>query len=76
MSLQCKTINLLIFNARWLIMFTSLQHSIYVEKLPISYLNHRLTSVLPVPEGEYCVRTTYLNSGIQRAMTRVYVSIS
>ncbi|XP_016974689.1 uncharacterized protein LOC108041307 [Drosophila rhopaloa] len=34
-------------------------HDIYVEKVPISYLNHQVTVVLPVPEGDYCLHAVY-----------------
>ncbi|KAH8258153.1 hypothetical protein KR038_007026 [Drosophila bunnanda] len=51
-------------------------HDIYVEKLPISYLNHRLTNVLPVPEGKYCVHSVYFSSGKPVFDLKVYVDIS
>ncbi|KAH8254401.1 hypothetical protein KR032_009872, partial [Drosophila birchii] len=51
-------------------------HDIYVEKLPISYMNNRLTNVLPVPEGQYCVHTIYLIRGIPRFDLKVYATLS
>ncbi|XP_070851348.1 uncharacterized protein [Drosophila suzukii] len=51
-------------------------HDVYVEKLPISYLDHRVTVVLPVPEGYYCIHSTF--STEKRAVfdLKVYFQIS
>ncbi|KAH8309124.1 hypothetical protein KR059_005920, partial [Drosophila kikkawai] len=51
-------------------------HDVYLEKLPISYMNHRLTNVLPVPEGQYCAHSIYLIQGIPRLELKVYFMIS
>ncbi|KAH8401586.1 hypothetical protein KR009_006727, partial [Drosophila setifemur] len=53
----------------------TLQHDVYVNKLPISYLDYRLTYVLPFPEGVYCVHSIYSSKGVARMDLKVYVNI-
>ncbi|KAH8285370.1 hypothetical protein KR054_008225, partial [Drosophila jambulina] len=51
-------------------------HDIHVDKLPINYLNHKLSNVLPVPDGYYCVHSTYSTHNKPVFDLKVYVIIS
>ncbi|KAH8337992.1 hypothetical protein KR067_013620, partial [Drosophila pandora] len=52
------------------------QHDVFVNKLPISHLDHMLSNVLPFPEGVYCVHSVYFSHGIPRMDLKVYVNIN
>ncbi|XP_050319875.1 uncharacterized protein LOC126752893 [Bactrocera neohumeralis] len=47
-----------------------------VEKLPISYVNHVATQVLPLPTGEYTFHTDWYFYGIKVAIVKVFFQIS
>ncbi|XP_033246362.1 uncharacterized protein LOC108158670 [Drosophila miranda] len=51
-------------------------HDLFVEKLPISFMDEQLTKVLPFPEGDYCLKNVYSHRGKPRAEVSVYASIS
>ncbi|XP_032306914.1 uncharacterized protein LOC26514098 [Drosophila ananassae] len=51
-------------------------HDVFVNKLPISHLDHMLSNVLPFPEGVYCVHSVYFSHGIPRMDLKVYVNIN
>ncbi|XP_070141541.1 uncharacterized protein [Drosophila kikkawai] len=46
------------------------------EKLPIDFLNHRFTDVLPFPEGDYLVETNWIAYDITRAVVKFYGTLS
>ncbi|SPP74419.1 Hypothetical predicted protein [Drosophila guanche] len=50
-------------------------HDVFVEKLPISFMNEKFTRVLPFPEGEYCVKNKFSYRGTPRAEIAVYARI-
>nr|XP_036675508.1 uncharacterized protein LOC118878125 isoform X1 [Drosophila suzukii] len=51
-------------------------HDIIVDKLSATFLNHKLTKVLPVPEGQYLMETHWYAYDILRASVKFYVLIS
>ncbi|XP_023032268.1 uncharacterized protein LOC111518785 [Drosophila willistoni] len=51
-------------------------HDLLVDKVSIGLLNHQLTEVLPVPEGDYAVYTSWYAYGKNRADVRAYGTIS
>ncbi|KAH8325506.1 hypothetical protein KR067_000272, partial [Drosophila pandora] len=51
-------------------------HDIIVDKLDINAANFQVTKVLPVPEGDYLVETHWIAYDIDRAIVKVYCSIS
>ncbi|XP_039149212.2 uncharacterized protein LOC6736799, partial [Drosophila simulans] len=46
-----------------------------VEKLPISYINKQVTSVLPVPSGDYLFSSHWYFYDIKRITINVYLTI-
>ncbi|KQS70430.1 uncharacterized protein Dere_GG26865 [Drosophila erecta] len=50
-------------------------HDIIVEKLPINFVNHQVSVVLPVPEGEYLVHSVYTIRGKPRLEIKVFCRI-
>ncbi|XP_043948002.1 uncharacterized protein LOC122818176 [Drosophila biarmipes] len=51
-------------------------HDVYVDKLPISYLDHRVTVLLPVPEGDYCIHSIFSIGRKDKFDLKVYCQIS
>ncbi|EDX15081.1 GD16676 [Drosophila simulans] len=51
-------------------------HDLLIEKLPIHFVNHQVTNVLPVPEGDYLYETNWMAYDIRRAVIKVYGTIS
>ncbi|KPU72867.1 uncharacterized protein Dana_GF23296 [Drosophila ananassae] len=51
-------------------------HDIIVDKLDINAANLQVTKVLPVPEGDYLVETHWIAYDIDRAIVKVYCSVS
>ncbi|KRF98422.1 uncharacterized protein Dwil_GK19061 [Drosophila willistoni] len=47
-----------------------------LEKLTTEFLNYQLVTVLPVPEGQYALFTSWYAYGIKRAEVQFYVKIS
>ncbi|EDW42857.1 GM26239 [Drosophila sechellia] len=52
------------------------KHDMIVEKIPIDFVNHRVTKVLPFPEGDYLLETHWIAYDIDRAMVKIYYTIS
>ncbi|KAH8396877.1 hypothetical protein KR215_005937, partial [Drosophila sulfurigaster] len=46
-----------------------------VEKVPISYLNHKLTKVLPIPSGDYKIVSHWLMDNFRAMDVNVYFRI-
>ncbi|KAH8307580.1 hypothetical protein KR044_003806, partial [Drosophila immigrans] len=46
-----------------------------LDKLPISFLNYKLTEILPFPEGEYRVSSSLRVNGLKRAHVNIYFKI-
>ncbi|XP_033246010.1 uncharacterized protein LOC117187438 [Drosophila miranda] len=53
-----------------------LNHDIIMEKLPIDFVNHRMTEILPFPEGQYFVEVRWIRSGTYLAFGRLYATLS
>ncbi|KAH8408935.1 hypothetical protein KR009_004069, partial [Drosophila setifemur] len=51
-------------------------HDLMVEKLPVSFVNNRVTKILPFPEGDYLLETHWMAYDINRAIVKVYATIS
>ncbi|XP_044251567.1 uncharacterized protein [Drosophila takahashii] len=51
-------------------------HDLIIDKVPIDFVNHRVTKVLPVPEGDYLYETNWIAYDIKRAVVKVYGTIS
>ncbi|XP_043645274.1 uncharacterized protein LOC122614708 [Drosophila teissieri] len=51
-------------------------HDIVMEKLSTEYLNHQITKILPFPEGKYMVQMNWIAYDINRAITRLYFTLS
>ncbi|XP_070074004.1 uncharacterized protein [Drosophila takahashii] len=51
-------------------------HDLIVEKVPIDFVNHQVTKVLPFPEGDYLLETHWIAYDIDRAVVKVYGTIS
>ncbi|KAH8384258.1 hypothetical protein KR200_010482, partial [Drosophila serrata] len=51
-------------------------HDLIVDKVPISFMDYRLTHVLPVPTGNYLVKSNWMAYGINRAKMNLYFTLS
>ncbi|KAH8332719.1 hypothetical protein KR074_009534, partial [Drosophila pseudoananassae] len=51
-------------------------HDIIVDKVDINVVNHHVTKVLPVPEGDYLFETRWFAYDILRAIVKIYSTIS
>ncbi|KAH8237192.1 hypothetical protein KR038_006257, partial [Drosophila bunnanda] len=51
-------------------------HDIVVEKLSTAFMNHRLTNILPFPEGDFMIQTHWILTGIAKARTSFYFSLT
>ncbi|EDV52997.2 uncharacterized protein LOC6554922 [Drosophila erecta] len=51
-------------------------HDLIVEKLDIRFVNHQVTKVLPFPEGAYLLETHWIAYDIDRAVVKVYGTLS
>ncbi|KAH8390185.1 hypothetical protein KR200_009262, partial [Drosophila serrata] len=49
-------------------------HNVYIE-LPITYVNHILDTVLPVPEGNYLIQSVYYTNGMKLLELKSYMNI-
>ncbi|KAH8307586.1 hypothetical protein KR044_003804, partial [Drosophila immigrans] len=49
--------------------------SLIVDKLPISYLNYKLTKILPFPEGDYRITSNVIVTGVLRFYINIYFKI-
>ncbi|XP_017078310.1 uncharacterized protein LOC108112677 [Drosophila eugracilis] len=51
-------------------------HDIVVDKVSTELFNHRLTKILPFPEGEYMVQMNWHAYGINRGIFKIYFALS
>ncbi|XP_017065638.2 uncharacterized protein LOC108104205 [Drosophila eugracilis] len=51
-------------------------HDLILDKLDINFVNHQLTKVLPFPEGDYLLETHWIAYEINRAVVKVYGTLS
>ncbi|KRJ99366.1 uncharacterized protein LOC26534723 [Drosophila yakuba] len=51
-------------------------HDILLEKLSTEKFNHYVTKILPFPEGVYMVKMNWIAYGINRAIVRLYLTIT
>ncbi|XP_043068155.1 uncharacterized protein [Drosophila bipectinata] len=51
-------------------------HDIIVDKVDTNLANYQVTKVLPVPEGDYLVETHWMAYDIDRAIVKIYCSVS
>ncbi|EDW53587.1 uncharacterized protein LOC6612936 [Drosophila sechellia] len=62
--------------------YSNMNHScpyssdLILERLPIGFLNHRVTEILPIPEGNYLFEFHFIHRKSIFATTRVYFAIS
>ncbi|KAH8267492.1 hypothetical protein KR018_008081 [Drosophila ironensis] len=50
-------------------------HGILIEKLPIEYVNHRLSQVLSFPEGDYAIEGSWIRSGFRAFFIKLFYTI-
>ncbi|XP_034663915.1 uncharacterized protein LOC117898546 [Drosophila subobscura] len=51
-------------------------HDLLFERLSIDFVNQQVTKVLPFPEGDYLLETNWFAYDINRAVVKVYGTIS
>ncbi|XP_017065637.1 uncharacterized protein LOC108104204 [Drosophila eugracilis] len=51
-------------------------HDLILDKLDVSFVNHHVTKVLPFPEGDYLLETHWIAYGIDRAVVKIYGTLS
>ncbi|XP_070137691.1 uncharacterized protein [Drosophila bipectinata] len=51
-------------------------HDFLVEKLDANFVNHHVTKVLPVPEGDYLIESRWNINDINRAIVKAYGTIT
>ncbi|XP_070068199.1 uncharacterized protein [Drosophila takahashii] len=51
-------------------------HDIVVDKISTEFVNHRMTNVLPFPEGRYMLKMQWMVYDITRVVFKVYVTFS
>ncbi|EDV49752.2 uncharacterized protein Dere_GG17353 [Drosophila erecta] len=51
-------------------------HDLFVDKIPTDFVNHRVTKILPFPEGDYQLETHWMAYEIDRAVVKIYYTIS
>ncbi|XP_017065644.1 uncharacterized protein LOC108104212 [Drosophila eugracilis] len=51
-------------------------HDLIIDKLPTSFLNNQLTHILPLPEGQYMLRTNWIAYDILRGKIDFYGNLS
>ncbi|KAH8348576.1 hypothetical protein KR084_008779, partial [Drosophila pseudotakahashii] len=51
-------------------------HDLVLEKLTASSVNHRVTNILPFPEGEYMVHLNWIAYGRTRAVFKLYFALT
>ncbi|XP_017057433.1 uncharacterized protein LOC108098802 [Drosophila ficusphila] len=51
-------------------------HDLVVDKVPIDFVNHQVTKVLPFPEGSYLLETHWFAYDIVRAVVKIYWTLS
>ncbi|KAH8232229.1 hypothetical protein KR032_002459, partial [Drosophila birchii] len=53
-----------------------LYHGVILDKLPIDFVNYRLTRVLPFPTGDYLIKIHWLVGNFLTASAKVYATLS
>ncbi|EDW99173.1 uncharacterized protein Dyak_GE10914 [Drosophila yakuba] len=62
--------------------YSNMNHScpytgdLIVDKLPVGFMNYRMTDVLPIPEGNYMIEFYFLRLNSIIARTQVFFTIS
>ncbi|XP_022225072.2 uncharacterized protein LOC111075870 isoform X2 [Drosophila obscura] len=62
--------------------FSNINHScpfndaVIMEKIPTTTFNHHFSSVLPFPEGDYMLQIVWIAYDINRAVTKLYFTLS
>ncbi|XP_017055826.1 uncharacterized protein LOC108097817 [Drosophila ficusphila] len=51
-------------------------HDLILNKLSTEFANHRLTKILPVPEGDYMLETHWILNGKFCALYQIYFSLT
>ncbi|XP_043653731.1 uncharacterized protein LOC122620368 [Drosophila teissieri] len=51
-------------------------HDLFVDKVSIDFVDHRVTKILPFPEGDYLLETHWMAYEIERATVKLYGRIS
>ncbi|XP_032305331.1 uncharacterized protein LOC26515012, partial [Drosophila ananassae] len=51
-------------------------HDLIVDKMNIAHINHQFTNVLPFPEGDYFLETHWIAYDIDRAVVKMYGTLS
>ncbi|XP_070142634.1 uncharacterized protein [Drosophila kikkawai] len=51
-------------------------HDLILDKLAVSFVNNRVTTVLPFPEGAYMLETHWMAYDIDRAVVKIYGTLS
>ncbi|XP_020811065.1 uncharacterized protein LOC110186292 [Drosophila serrata] len=52
------------------------KNELYVEKLPVDFMNHRFTKILPFPEGDYLFEFLWIRSRSLIASAKIYCTVS
>ncbi|KPU76191.1 uncharacterized protein Dana_GF27563 [Drosophila ananassae] len=50
-------------------------HDLVVENMTEYSINHRLTKIVPFPEGDYMLQLLYAAYGVNRAIVKIYISL-
>ncbi|KAH8293955.1 hypothetical protein KR054_007016, partial [Drosophila jambulina] len=53
-----------------------LDNDLVLEKLPVEFMNHRVTKILPLPEGDYLFEFRWIRLGNVFANIKVYFNLS
>ncbi|XP_037713651.1 uncharacterized protein LOC119549570 [Drosophila subpulchrella] len=51
-------------------------HDMVLDKLSAASVNHRVTNILPFPEGEYMLNFNWISHGSIRAVLKVYFALT
>ncbi|XP_033158783.1 uncharacterized protein LOC117140128 [Drosophila mauritiana] len=52
------------------------QHDIVLDKMPYHSINNKITKILPFPEGNYMIEIHWLAYEINRAITKLYWTLT
>ncbi|XP_020816967.1 uncharacterized protein LOC110190695 [Drosophila serrata] len=51
-------------------------HDATFDKVPVTYIDHRLSNILPFPKGDYMLETNWFAYDIHRAAVKFYGTLS
>ncbi|KAH8401272.1 hypothetical protein KR009_004212, partial [Drosophila setifemur] len=51
-------------------------HDVVIDKITVQEVNERFTKLLPFPEGNYMLKTIWLNYKIERLVFKIYFSLT